>query len=117
MQVVYALLCLSGAVAPLSQFVPWLVQHGLALPLLAQQAFASPVSAFAWLDVLVSAVVMLVFVAVEGRRLRMPPPWLPVLCLATVGVSLALPMFLLLRERHLAAAPGRAHAPPRGQQA
>jgi len=103
-QAIYVILCVLGAALPLSQFVPWLAEHGLALPLLLQQAFGTPVSAFAWLDVVVSAAAVIVFVRVEGGRLGMGRLWLPLICLFTVGVSLALPAFLLMRERHLAAA-------------
>jgi hypothetical protein len=101
MQIVYALLCLLGSVLPLLPFGPWLASHGPNLRLLAQQAVASPVSAFAWADVLVSALTVTALVLAEGHRLRMRRPWIALLGLV-VGVSLALPLFLLLRERHLA---------------
>jgi hypothetical protein len=102
MQIVYAILCLIGTALPLAQFTPWLAEHGLDFPLLAQQAIATPVSAFAWSDVLVSALAVVALVLAEGRRLGMRRPWIALLGLG-VGVSLALPLFLLLRERHLAA--------------
>lgn len=94
----YALLALAGTLLPLSQFIPWLATNGLAVPLLMQQAFGAPIAAFAWLDVLVSAVVLLLFMLAEARRLGMRRVWLPVLGLCLVGVSLALPLFLFLRE-------------------
>lgn len=103
MQFLYILLCLAGAALPLSQFVPWLSAHGLDIPLLLQQATSSHIAAFAWADVLISGIAVLVFVVAEGRRLAMRRLWLPLSCLA-IGSSLALPLFLLLRERHLAAA-------------
>lgn len=103
MQFLYILLCLAGAALPLSQFLPWLSAHGLDIPLLLQQATASHIAAFAWADVLISGITVLVFVVAEGRRLAMRRLWVPLSCLA-VGPSLALPLFLLLRERHLAAA-------------
>lgn len=102
MQVVYGLFAVIGAVLPLSQFIPWLAANGLHVPLLVQQATAEPIAAFAWADVLVSGVVVIAFVVVEGRRLAMGRLWLPLSCMV-VGPSLALPLFLLLRERHLAA--------------
>jgi hypothetical protein len=98
----YAVLAVAGTLLPLSQFVPWLGAHGLAFSLLLQHAFADPVSAFAWLDVLVSACVLLVFMWSEARRLQMPVPWWPLAGLLLVGVSVALPWFLFLREAHLA---------------
>lgn len=96
----YAVLALAGTLLPLSQFAPWLAAHGLAVPLLLQQAFGAPVAAFAWFDVLVSAAALLLFMLVEAHRLGMPRPWLPILGLCLVGVSLALPLFLFLREGH-----------------
>lgn len=96
----YLLLCLLGTILPLAAFLPWLREHGLNLPLLAVHAFATPIAAFAWLDVLVSAAATIVFVLWEGRRIAMPRPWLALLGLG-VGVSLALPLFLWMRERHM----------------
>ncbi|MDR0809880.1 MAG: DUF2834 domain-containing protein [Gemmobacter sp.] len=101
MKVLYAILCIIGAVLPLSQFVPWLAAHGLSIPLLLQQAVSTPVAAFAWADVLVSALVAITFIHVEGHRLGMPHLWLPLLCCIVVGPSLGLPLFLLLREHRL----------------
>jgi hypothetical protein len=103
---IYLLLCIAGTVLPLSQFVPWLSAHGLDVPLLVQQATSARIAAFAWSDVLVSGIAVATFVVAEGRRLAMPRLWLPLSCLA-VGPSLALPLFLYLRERHRAAAPLR----------
>lgn len=102
MQLVYILLCIAGTALPLSQFVPWLAGYGLDVPLLLQQAVSTYIAAFAWADVLISGIAVVVFVLAEGRRLAMRRLWLPLSCLV-VGPSLALPLFLFLRERHLAA--------------
>lgn len=102
MKIIYAILCLLGTVLPLTQFVPWLSTNGFAIQLLIQDASGSQIAAFAWLDVLVSAIVVFAFIFYEGRRLGMKFLWLPVVGLITVGVSLALPLFLLIRELHLA---------------
>ncbi|MDO5090831.1 MAG: DUF2834 domain-containing protein [Cardiobacteriaceae bacterium] len=106
----YLLLCLLGTALPLAAFLPWLGEHGLNLPLLAVQAFATPLSAFAWLDVLVSAAATIAFVLWEGRRIAMPRPWLALLGLG-VGVSLALPLFLWMRERHMRNFPTKKRLP------
>ncbi len=95
------LMCLLGTLLPFSQFIPWLMQHGLDPLLLLEQAATSRIAAFAWLDVLVSALVLIAFIWVEGRRLGMPRLWLPTLATCGVGVSLGLPLFLLLRDYHL----------------
>jgi hypothetical protein len=98
---VYLGLCVLGVVLPYWQFLPWAAQNGLSLPLFVQQLFANRIGAFFGMDVLVSAVALLVFVRFENSRTRIPGRWLPLIAVLTVGVSLALPLFLYLRERAL----------------
>lgn len=94
----YAFLAAAGAVLPLSQFLPWFLEHGLDAVRFVGDLFANPISAFFGFDVIVSAVVMLVFIATEGRRLKVRHLWLPVVGGLLIGVSFGLPVFLLLRE-------------------
>lgn len=98
---IYLLLCVLGAAIPYSQFVPWVMEHGLNLGLLVRQLFANRIGGFFGLDLLVSSAVLLVFMRVEGRLARVRFRWLPIIGLCAVGVSLALPLFLYLRERAL----------------
>ena len=98
---VYLGLCVLGVVLPYWQFLPWVAQNGLNLSLFVQQLFANRIGAFFGMDVLVSAVALLVFVRFENSRTRIPGRWLPLIAVLTVGVSLALPLFLYLRERAL----------------
>lgn len=102
MKYFYGILCILGTVLPYWQFLPWLAAHGLDVPLMIQEAAQMRISAFAWLDVLVSAIVLLGFIVYEGRRLTMKTVWLPILGTVAVGVSLGLPLFLLMREQQLA---------------
>jgi hypothetical protein len=97
----YLALCFFGAVLPYWQFVPWVAAHGLNLRLLLQELFANRISAFFGMDVMVSAVVLLVFMRLESRRTEVGKRWLPVLATLTVGVSLGLPLFLYMREQKL----------------
>jgi hypothetical protein len=98
---IYLVLCIAGAVLPYWQFVPWVAAHGMNLPLFVRDLFVNRVSAFFGMDVLVSALVLLVFMRVENARLNVGRRWLPVLAVLTVGVSLGLPMFLYMRELRL----------------
>ena len=88
------------------------MENGLHAGLLVRQLFANRVSAFFGLDVLVSSAVLLVFMRVEGRRVRIRARWLAVAGLCVVGVSLALPLFLYLRECALEGLPGEVKAVP-----
>jgi hypothetical protein len=94
----YILLCLLGTVLPYSQFLPWLAEHGLVVDVMVREIAASRLSAFAWLDVLLSAAALLVFMRHESRGQRLRTVVLPLIGLLTVGVSLALPLYLLLRK-------------------
>jgi uncharacterized protein DUF2834 len=98
---IYLALCFVGTALPYWQFVPWLIQHGMNLPLSSRELFANRISAFFGMDVLVSAIVLIVFMRVESTRLDIRRRRLPVLALLTVGVSFGLPLFLYLRESRL----------------
>src|SRR5262245_13948047 len=97
----YLLLCLLGTLLPYSQFVPWLMAHGLDLPLFCRELFANRIGGFFGMDVFVSAAVLWTFVALEGRRLGVRHLWAPVVASLAVGVSLGLPLFLYLRQVRL----------------
>jgi hypothetical protein len=77
------------------------MEHGLNLTLLGHELFSTRIGAFFGLDVVVSAMVLLLFVFVEGRRVAVPLLWAPVLATLLVRVSLGLPLFLFLRQRKL----------------
>ena len=94
----YLGLCVAGTVLPLAQFVPFLMEHGLDPRLFVEQLFASPVSGFFGMDVIVSSLVLWVLVFVEGKRAGMKRLWVPLAANLTVGVSLGLPLFLYMRE-------------------
>ena len=98
---VYLALCFLGLLLPYWKLVPWLIDHGLNLTLLCQELFATRIGAFFGLDVVVSAIVLFVNIATEGRRLAMSLLWLPIVATVLVGVSLGLPLFLYLRQRRL----------------
>jgi hypothetical protein len=97
----YLGLCVLGAILPYSQLLPWIVAHGLDFPLLLQELFSTRVSGFFGLDVIVSAIVLVIFVLSEGCRLDVSPLWLPVVATLLVGVSLGFPLFLYMRQRKL----------------
>jgi hypothetical protein len=98
---IYLGLSFVGVLLPYWQFVPWAVQHEMSLPFFFRELFANRISAFFGMDVAVSAVVLVVFMRIERARLTIQHTWLPVLAVLTVGVSLALPMFLYMREQRL----------------
>ena len=100
----YAALCITGTILPYSQFVPFLRDHGFDPSLFIRQMFANKISGFFGMDVVVSSLAMWVFVYAEGSRLKMRNLWIYIASNLLVGVSLALPLFLLMRESRLHAA-------------
>ena len=97
----YLVCCVLGLILPYSQFVPWLLEHGLNITLFCRELFANRISSFFAMDVIVSAIVLLWFIQSEGKRLRVGLLWLPTIGTLIVGVSFGLPLFLFLRQATL----------------
>ena len=97
----YLVCSVLGLVLPDSQFVPWLLVHGLTVTLVFRELFANRISAFFATDVIVSAIVLIWFIQTEGKRLRVRLLWLPTIGTLIVGVSFGLPLFLFLRQMTL----------------
>jgi hypothetical protein len=98
---IYLVLCVIGVALPYQQFVPWVAANGLHVRLLFEQAFATRASGFFAMDVMVSGLVLLVFAGRESSRIGVRHRWIVLVALLAVGVSLALPLFLYMRERRL----------------
>jgi drug/metabolite transporter (DMT)-like permease len=97
---VYLIACAVGLVLPLYELYPFLQEHGLDVGRFVSQSFSNPSSASLAADVMCSGVVLILFMLFEGQRLGMKRRWWPLLGLA-IGVSLAFPWFLYLRQAHL----------------
>jgi hypothetical protein len=99
---VYLILCVLGTLLPYSALLLFLLEEGLDISLILEELWENRISLFGWLDVIVSALVLIVFAFAEGQqRLEMPYWWVPIIATFAVGVSLGLPLFLYLREAHL----------------
>ncbi len=97
MSKLYWLLCVPGIVLPYSAFAPWVAEHGLAPGPFIAELFSTRIGAFFGWDVIVSAVVLLVFAWREARRHGPRVFWLTGAATLLVGVSLGLPLLLALR--------------------
>ena len=93
----YLVCCVLGLVLPYSQFIPWLLEHGLDITLFFRELFANRISAFFAMDVIVSAIVLIWFIQNEGKRLRVRLLWLPTVGTLVVGVSFGFPFFFFLK--------------------
>ena len=97
-KLMYIVFCVLGFGVPYYFFLRFVAEHGLRLSVLVNQVFANPISAFFSADVLVSSVVLWAFIYHERRKRPIKLWWVCIVANLTVGVSLALPLFLLLRE-------------------
>ena len=98
----YSVMCVLGTVLPYCALIAWGVENGgLDIVAMVTEIINSRMSMFAWVDVILSAVVLIFFIQSEGRRLSISSLWIPIAGTCVVGVSLGLPLFLLMREREL----------------
>ncbi|MBD2362079.1 DUF2834 domain-containing protein [Anabaena minutissima FACHB-250] len=101
LKIIYLSLCILGTVLPYSQFIPFLLEHGLNIPLFIEQLFVNRISSFFGMDLIVSSLVFWVFVFWEGTHLKMQNLWIYIAANLLVGVSLGLPLFLFMRQHQL----------------
>ena len=97
----YLICCVLGLLLPYTQFLPWILQHGLNVTLFCRELFANRISAFFAIDVIVCAIVLIWFIQAEGKRLGIRLLWLPTVGTLIVGLSFGLPLFLFLRQMTL----------------
>ncbi len=91
---VYLGLAVIGFILPYSQFIPFLLENGVNISLIIHEITAYRLSAFAWLDVVITAVVVILAVFEE----KIDYWWIPVAASLLVGPSCGLPLYLFLRK-------------------
>lgn len=101
LQATYLIFCILGTVLPYSQFLPFLIENGFDVKLFFEQLFANRISAAFGLDFIISSLALFIFVFSEGSRLKMKNLWVYLASYLLAGISLALPLFLLIRQRQL----------------
>jgi hypothetical protein len=103
MRKVYLLLAFLGLAAPYYFLVSFLAENGFDLALLPEQLFANDISTFFAADLLITAVVFLIFLYREARRLEMKRWWVYIVATFLIGPSFALPLYLYCRESRIEA--------------
>ncbi len=97
----YLSLALLGFVLPYYFLVSFLMANGLDLRLFIAQLFANDISTFFVVDLIVTAIVFLIYSFRETRRLGMKRWWVYVVATLGIGPSFSVPLFLHIRESHL----------------
>lgn len=96
----YLVLAVVGFALPYAFLSSWLLENGVDIALMVSEVFSSKLSMFAWADVVISAIVLIWFIRIEGNRQNMANVWVPIFGTCVVGVSFGLPLFLYMRERN-----------------
>lgn len=87
-----------GIVIPFWKFIPWVFENGLNISLLVKELFSTQIGAFFGWDVIISALVLILFILNDSKRNNVKRFWIALICTCTVGVSFGFPVYLLLRE-------------------
>lgn len=101
MRNVYLLFAIIGTVFPYYFLVQFLNKNGFDLGLLVDLLFANSISTFFAVDFFISCFVFIIFMFNESRKYNIKEKWICLLTLFTVGLSLALPLFLFFREPYI----------------
>jgi hypothetical protein len=95
---IYPVLAVMGLILPLYQFMKFLMKYGFNLRYMIELVAANYISRFLVLDLILAALVFLILVVAEGRRMQMKNLWVYFLTTLCIGLSFSLPLFLYFRE-------------------
>jgi Terpene cyclase DEP1 len=89
--------CVAGLIVPYYFAAPFFLIHGPNFRLFLEEVFATRISSFFAADLILSSIVFLSWSRREAQARGIPGWWLVLLCSLVVGLSLALPLYLLKR--------------------
>ncbi|MFD2176140.1 DUF2834 domain-containing protein [Veronia pacifica] len=98
MRWIYLILAVVGTLLPYGAFLPWLIDNGPDLWQLIKDATVNSISVFAWLDVAIAAVALILFIVNDSRKHNVKYGYLAIMATLTIGVSAGLPLYLFLRH-------------------
>ena len=99
------LCCIAGIVIPWWFALPFFGIHGPNFGLFVEEIFATRISSFFAADLLVASAIFLVWSWRDAREKRISGWWIVLLSNFVVGLSLALPLYLLKRLQQSEAKP------------
>jgi hypothetical protein len=92
-----SLCCLAGIVVPYWFALPFFLIHGPNFQLFAEEIFATRISSFFAADLILASIIFLVWSRRDAQEKGIPGWWLVLVSNLVVGLSLALPLYLLKR--------------------
>ena len=97
----YILFAIIGLVLPYTHMIPYISENGMDMVSLFKSQFANDATSFFGFDLLIAAIIILIFMYIEAKRMKMKHVWLPFLSVICIGLAFGLPLFLYMRENHL----------------
>src|SRR5258706_2381710 len=97
MRVFLIVSCLAGIVIPYWFALHFFVIHGANFSLFFEEMFATRIASFFAADLIVASVIFLVWSFKDARERKISGWWIVLLSNLVVGLSLALPLYLLQR--------------------
>lgn len=99
MKYFYLIAAIVGTILPLSHVFQWINNNeGFDIIVFYLALTSNHISLFAWLNVLISVLVLIPFIIVEAKRNSIRYYGTAILLSLLAGVSAGLPIFLFLRE-------------------
>lgn len=97
MKIFLSVCCVIGIVVPYWFALPFFLIHGTNFRLFVEEMFASRISSFFAADLIVSSMIFLSWSRRDARERKIGGWWLVLVSNLIVGLSLALPLYLLKR--------------------
>ena len=101
MRYLYLFLAIVGAVLPYLAFLGWINEFGFSIVHILESIWADKLSLFAWLDVVIAAIALFVFILVDGHQNKVNNRFWALIATCTIGVSCGLPLYLYFRQKAL----------------
>lgn len=95
---IYLILSVVGFVVPYIFFIGFIMENGLDVSLFFKELFANNISSFFGVDVIISALALIIYILVDSRKNHIKRYYLAILGTLLIGVSFALPFYLYLKE-------------------
>lgn len=89
--------CVAGTVVPYWFALPFFLIHGPNFRLFVEELFATRISSFFAADLIISSVIFLGWSRREARDKKISGWWMVLVANLVVGLSLAMPLYLLKR--------------------
>lgn len=98
MKNIYLVFSVIGFIVPYVFFGMFLFENGLDISLFFKSLFSNDISTFFGVDVIVSAIVLILYMIVDAKKYQVKNYYYAIIGTLFIGVSFGLPFYLYLKE-------------------